>query len=45
MLNEYYKDYDDKYEVYKDMFFINDIHLNKKGNIAVAEEIINKFNF
>ncbi len=45
MLNEYYKDYDDKYKVYKDMFFINDIHLNKKGNKAVAEEIINKFNF
>ena len=45
ILNEYYKNYVDKYEIYKDMFFINDIHLNKKGNKAVAEEILNKINF
>ncbi len=45
ILNEYYKNYVDKYEIYKDLFFINDIHLNKKGNKAVAEEILNKINF
>ncbi len=44
-LNDYFKGYKDKYEVYKNLFFINDIHLNKKGNKLVFEEIIKKINF
>ena len=44
-LNDYFKGYKDKYEVYKNLFFINDIHLNKKGNKLVFEEILKKVNF
>ncbi len=44
-LNDYFKGYKDKYEVYKNLFFINDIHLNKKGNKLVFEEILKKINF
>ena len=44
-LNDYFKGYKDKYEVYKNLFFINDIHLNKKGNKQVFEEILKKINF
>ena len=44
-LNDYFKGYRDKYEVYKNLFFINDIHLNKKGNKLVFEEILKKINF
>ena len=43
-LNDYFKGYKDKYEVYKNLFFINDIHLNKKGNKQVFEEILKKIN-
>ena len=45
VINDYYKDYKNKYEIYKNLFFIKDIHLNKKGNKLVAEEILNKINF
>ena len=44
-LNDYFKGYKDKYEVYRNLFFINDIHLNKKGNKQVFEEILKKINF
>ena len=44
-LNDYYKDFENKYKIYKNLFFINDIHLNKKGNKLVSEEILNKINF
>ena len=45
VINDYYKDYKNKYEIFKNLFFIKDIHLNKKGNKLVAEEILNKINF
>ena len=44
-LNEYYKSFDNKYDAYKNLFFIKDIHFNKKGNQYIAEEILNKLNF
>ena len=44
-IKDYYKGYQDKYEAYKKLFFINDIHMNKKGNKLVSEEILKKINF
>ena len=41
-VNEYHKDKDDKFKVYKDLFFIGDNHFNDKGNKVVAEELIRK---
>ena len=41
-VNEYHKDEDDKFEIYKDLFFIGDNHFNDKGNKVVAEELIRK---
>ena len=41
-LNHYHSEFDDKFEAYKNLFFINDIHFNKKGNKLIAEEILNK---
>ena len=41
-INEYHKDKDDKFEVYKDLFFIGDNHFNDEGNKVVAKEIIRK---
>ena len=45
VINDYYGEYKNKYESYKNLFFINDIHLNKKGNKLVAEEILKKIKF
>lgn len=45
VINDFYEEYKDKYESYKKLFFINDIHLNKKGNKLVADEILRKINF
>jgi len=45
VINHFYDEYKDKYESYKKLFFINDIHLNKKGNKLVADEILRKINF
>ncbi len=45
IIDDYYGEYKDKYESYKNLFFINDIHLNKKGNNLVAEEILKKIKF
>jgi lysophospholipase L1-like esterase len=44
-INDLYSEYEDSYDAYKDLFFINDIHLNKKGNSRVAKEILKKINF
>ncbi len=44
-INDYYKSFENKYEAYKNLFFIRDIHFNKKGNQYIAEEILNKLNF
>tara|TARA_A100001011_G_scaffold82611_1_gene86119 strand:+ start:713 stop:1702 length:990 start_codon:yes stop_codon:yes gene_type:complete len=41
-LSDFYKQYDNKFDAYKSLFFINDIHLNKQGNSLVANEIIAK---
>jgi len=40
-----YKEYKNSYEAYKNLFFIKDIHWNKRGNAKVAKEILNKVNF
>ena len=40
-----YNNYKDEYDTYKNLFFINDIHFNKKGNLEVAKEIMTKVDF
>ena len=40
-----YKEYKNSYDAYKNLFFIKDIHWNKRGNAKVAKEILNKVNF
>ena len=40
-----YEEYQNAYEAYKNLFFIKDIHWNKRGNAKVAKEILNKVNF
>ena len=45
VISDFYDEYENKYESYKNLFFINDIHLNKRGNKLVAEEILRKVNF
>ena len=37
-----YDEYENAYNAYKNLFFINDIHWNKRGNAKVAKEILNK---
>ena len=37
-----YDEYENAYDAYKNLFFINDIHWNKRGNVKVANEILNK---
>ena len=37
-----YDEYENAYEAYKNLFFINDIHWNKRGNAKVAKEILEK---
>ena len=32
----------DKYEAYKDMFFLGDNHFNENGNRLIANEILEK---
>ena len=41
-LNDYHKNYDDKFSIYKKLYFIGDNHFNNYGNKVVAEEIMNK---
>ena len=45
ILNDYYKSFENKYDAYKNLFFIGDIHFNKKGNLYVAQEILSKLKF
>ena len=40
-----YDEYENAYDAYKNLFFINDIHWNKRGNAKVAKEILNKIDF
>jgi hypothetical protein len=40
-----YDDYQNAYDAYKSLFFINDIHWNKRGNSQVAKEILSKIDF
>ena len=44
-INDYHKSFENQYEAYKQLFFIKDIHFNKKGNQYIAKEILNKLNF
>jgi len=44
-INEYDNIFNNNFEAYKELFFIGDIHWNKKGNKVVAEEILRKVNF
>ena len=44
-INEYSNGYKNKFDAYKDLFYIGDHHWNKKGNIKVANEIMKKINF
>ena len=44
-INEYDSIFNDNFEAYKELFFIGDIHWNKKGNKVVADEILRKVNF
>ena len=40
-----YDDYEDGYTAYRNLFFINDLHWNKRGNAQVAKEILGKISF
>ena len=44
-INQYHEDYNDKFNAYKSLFFIGDIHWNDNGNKKVADEILKKINF
>ena len=41
-LNEYYQESKNRFDSYRDLFFVNDVHWNKKGNQKIAEEILRK---
>ena len=41
-LNEYYQENTNGFDAYRDLFFANDVHWNKKGNLKIAEEILSK---
>ena len=41
-LNEYYQENTNIFDAYRDLFFANDVHWNKKGNLKIAEEILSK---
>ena len=41
-VKNYHANYMDKYEAYKDMFFIGDNHFNEKGNKLIAKEKLEK---
>ena len=44
-INEYDNIFSNKFDAYKKLFFIGDIHWNKEGNKLVAEEILKKITF
>ncbi len=41
-VKNYHANYKDKYEAYKDMFFLGDNHFNENGNRLIAKEILEK---
>ena len=41
-VEDFHKNENDKFKIYKELFFIGDNHFNDKGNGVVAEEIIRK---
>lgn len=41
-LDDYYKNYKDRFDAYRKLFFKNDVHWNKEGNKKIAEELIKK---
>jgi len=44
-IKDMYEEYDNGYDAYRNLFFINDLHWNKKGNTEVAKEIMSKIDF
>ena len=44
-INKYDSLYKDKFEKYKNLFYINDNHWNKRGNMLVSDEILEKIDF
>lgn len=44
-INTYDSLYKDKFEKYKNLFYINDNHWNKRGNMLVSDEILKKIDF
>jgi lysophospholipase L1-like esterase len=44
-IKDMYEEYDNGYDAYRNLFFINDLHWNKKGNMQVAKEIMSKIDF
>ena len=44
-IHQYHEEYHDKFNAYKNLFFIGDIHWNDKGNKKVADEILKKIQF
>ena len=41
-VKNYHENYKDKYNAYKDMFFLGDNHFNENGNRLIANEILEK---
>ena len=41
-VKNYHENYKDKYNAYKDMFFLGDNHFNENGNRLIAKEILEK---
>ena len=41
-VKDYHSNYIDKYEAYKDIFFIGDNHFNENGNRLISKEILEK---
>ena len=44
-LEDYHSSYIDKFKAYRDLFFIRDNHWNEKGNLLVANELIDKSSY
>lgn len=44
-INKYDSKYKNKFEKYRNLFYINDNHWNKEGNKLVSEEILEKISF
>ena len=44
-LEDYHSNYTDKFQAYRDLFFIRDNHWNEKGNKLIAEEFLSKSDY